>query len=510
MSVNIELALLEGVESEEREEADVLAALRRAKVSAEPKAKREPAISAVAPASVPPAPSHSSSSRPAVILKGFERNQSAPRDFHLPLIRRVADFVVANTANLQVVRGIRIVGHADGAANSQVGPQLGERRALAVLHALTPEIEGRWPGLNERIDYSTASAGGVQRLSNDPSSAARALNRRVEIFLSFGPPTVQVEYPALAWQPQPRKSSWSMLSVAPAAAHPNEQSASPAIPGGQGRQLGDHLRAAFPDGYLKAASTTDPPHRWICWLQIDFGDAGAPLTAETGLLIGPRHVLTTGHSLFTQEIDASDSRQVPAGVAIIKVPRKVVAVRVIPGRNGETILPFGSARVATASSLRNNPQWAASLATNHEFDYGLVTIEAPFSTDPGFWGGAGYRIGALSDQALQNAVVHTAGYAAREHPPASPKNLNGDADPNTNESQRSTIGVVSSVAPRTFQHDMPTEKMQIGSPVWTEDRGDRVLVGTCSGGANRALRITADMLNQIRAWMKQDGVHPSF
>jgi V8-like Glu-specific endopeptidase len=515
MGVNIEVALREAAESEERGEAALLASLYDAKVSAESQIETEEAIRASVSGSVsPPLPSADSPAGPAVILKGFGCNQSAPQDFHLALVRRVARFVVASAANSSVVRGVRIVGHADRAAASQSGPVLGERRALAVLHALQPEIERLWPGLNERIEFTTMSIGAPRSVSDDPSPDARALNRRVEVFLSFGLPVAPVEYPALAVQARPKKSSWSVVRAARVVPHPKAQppdsSASAAHPASDARPMGDHLRAALPGGYLRVASTADPPHRWICSLQIDSEHAETPPLAETGLLISPRHVLTTGHFLLTQEINTSHSQKTASRFAIARMPRKAVAVRVIPGAIGESSQPFDAAHVARAVSLRTNQRWVASLATNREFDYGLITLDAPFAAKPGFWGGAGYRIGSLSDHALQNAVVHTAGYSAGECPPASATTLTPEAGPNGAESQWSSIGVVSSVATRIFQHDMPAGKIQPGSPVWTEDRGERVLVGICLASDRQALRITAGMLKQIRAWVKQDGIQSLF
>jgi outer membrane protein OmpA-like peptidoglycan-associated protein len=515
MGVNIELALREAAESEERGEAALLASLHDAKVSAESQIETEEAIPASVSASVsPPLAAADSPSGPAVILKGFGRNQSTPQDFHLALVRRVARFVVAYAGDPSVVRGIRIVGHADRSAASQSGPVLGERRALAVLHALQPEIERLWPGLIERIEFTTMSVGAPRSVSDDRSPDARALNRRVEVFLSFGPPAVAVEYPALALQPRPKKSSWSVFRTAPVVPHAKAQppgpSAPAALPASGPRPLGDHLRAALPGGYLRVAPTADPPHRWICSLRADWEHAEAFPFAETGVLMSPRHVLTTGHFLLTQEINKSQSEKAASRFAIARMPRKTVAVRVIPGGIGESSQPFDAARVARAASHRTNQQWVASLATNHEFDYGLITLDAPFAANPGFWGGAGYRIGTLSDHALQNAVVHTAGYSAGECPRALAATLTRDAGANDSQSQWSTIGVVSSVAPRTFQHDMPTSKLQVGSPIWTDDHLNRVLVGICSASDRQALRITADMLKQIRAWVKQDGIQPSF
>jgi V8-like Glu-specific endopeptidase/outer membrane protein OmpA-like peptidoglycan-associated protein len=494
------LELRESVESEEREEASILANPREVGFSQQ---LQQHQLRAPSPppglAFTPP----ESPTRPAVILNRFGFDQSAIRDFHAPLIQRVARFVAAIAGSPCVVREIRIVGYADSA-----DVNVGERRALAVQHALQPAIERLWPDLNKRIRYTTVNAG-ARPISNNRAAAARPLNGRVEVCFSFGSSAVPVRYPALAWHPGLKKHTWSMVSSVPEIPQGeavSEGSVTPAVaPATTTRALGSSLRATSPDGYFEVPSTRNAPHSCICWIESNFANLGMGTTAETGVFISPRHILTAGHSLFSRKITSEQHRTMPDGLMVNNVPTKAVSVRIVPGRNGNAIQPFGSVEIARESLLRSSRPWIASVATNAEFDFGLITLDARLASNPGFWGGQGYRIGSLSDQVLQNAVVHTAGYPADKCPPISTTSSIPSIGANKGKYQWSTIGVISKVGPRTFTHDMPIAAGQSGSPIWTEEQGDRVLIGIAST-TQLAVRFTAAVLAQFRAWMNQDGV----
>lgn len=505
-----ELELAHGAEAEEREEASLLAELHHKSPCAHRKKDHvnAPVGEALARATVftQGAAPHS---QPAVVLSAFENDRADLRDAHQPLIDRVARFVVANTAGFRVVRNIRIVGYADRAGVSY-NLQLGARRALAVQQAIQSTVERLWPGLNSGIRYTTESAGASSSVSNQQAQARPPLNRRVEVYLSFGAPAGPVQYPVLGWQSRLNRYAWSTANSAfvdgsgvtreKAVAGGATRTAAPsATPGAQ-------LRTDSRDGYFEVRRTSDPPFAWICWLQSNFAKLTAPVSHETGIFISPRHVLTTAHALLSRVNSSRAPQVLPNSLIINDGTLKVASVRIVPAHPEDMPPTLGNTTVAKGTAARTNPQWNASSAANHEFDYGLITLDAPLVSGQGFWGGAGYRIAEVSDQVLKNAALYTSGYPARKCPPHSPSSPRSYPAPSLSRCQLSTHGTVTAVAPRSFTHDMPVSRGQSGSPIWIEDRGERVLAGIVSTIPRQAVRITGDMLSQLQEWMKQDGV----
>jgi V8-like Glu-specific endopeptidase len=198
------------------------------------------------------------------------------------------------------------------------------------------------------------------------------------------------------------------------------------------------------------------------------------------------------------------SRMTLHGAVTEFLPINPHSVLVIPPRlesdgNGAMANVF----VKDAKFLRISDRWGASRATNASFNFGLITLEKPLTPNRGFWGTGKNRIAPLIDAELQDAVVHTIRYTDR-----------GDFQPsvetrhfqeNKNKTQWSAIGHISCVEKYTLSHDMPAFSGQAGAPIWIEQGEDRMLVGIATVG-HQAVRITFDLLLQLREWMGRDGV----
>lgn len=106
--------------------------------------------------------------------------------------------------------------------------------------------------------------------------------------------------------------------------------------------------------------TTQAPFRYICDLEYDHPGGGLR-SHRTGVLIGPRTVLTAGHAL--REANGKD-----------RIPRRM---RVIPGRNGAAE-PLGSTR---ATRFILPPGFRRVTVT----DFGIVHLADPIGRRVGFW-----------------------------------------------------------------------------------------------------------------------------
>jgi V8-like Glu-specific endopeptidase len=75
--------------------------------------------------------------------------------------------------------------------------------------------------------------------------------------------------------------------------------------------------------------------------------------------------------------------------------------------------------------------------------------------------------------------------------------------------------------PRSMTYDLDSFRGQSGGPVWLRWEQFRNLVAVNTGGfpdpadptriiANMGVRITEEVLKQLRAWMRADGASPTF
>ncbi|HLG13284.1 MAG TPA: peptidoglycan-binding protein [Blastocatellia bacterium] len=285
-----------------------------------------------------------------------------------------------------------------------------------------------------------------------------------------------------------------------------------------------------PDQRVLVPDTTVVPFRWICSLDLNFGpdprNPGNDIIARgSGTLITPRHVLTAGHTLF------DDFRPELSTI------RGVQRITVAPGRNGMLPAPaqavFGSAR---ALGWRFHARWQASL--DFQFDFGLITLADDIGSRPrmggnplGHWGhktlGAGTNITPLNPGALSWQEANLSGYPGdkcRDQPPVnSASQAQIDAcPPNLWASvQWRAAGHITNAspatAPRLILYNLDTFGGHSGAPLWLNSLNlvgihtgpGRVVPGELPGQSNRGVRITTELLSEIKVWMTQSPVTPS-
>jgi V8-like Glu-specific endopeptidase len=111
----------------------------------------------------------------------------------------------------------------------------------------------------------------------------------------------------------------------------------------------------------QVSDTTTAPYRYICRIVTT-----GKVSHSTGVLVGPKHVLTTAHSLV-------DGRRIVTAIQVL----------VIPGDNGIDVdLPFNESNV---TNIITHPDFAPGDEVT-PYDFALLETERDFSKEPGFWG----------------------------------------------------------------------------------------------------------------------------
>ena len=299
--------------------------------------------------------------------------------------------------------------------------------------------------------------------------------------------------------------------------------------------------------------SAEVPFRFVCSLDLIYDIPAVPTVEAhfpgSGTLISDLHVLTAAHLLTT--VDSVHVQGVPHPVVVSPSVSRVV---VMPGRNG--VARLGSATMAQPPRVCPHYQPHSSEphpSSGYEglFDYGLITLSVPigatqqparrvgrfgFTGVPfalgnpfGFWSspllGGGTRIMDVRADALPGARVYTSGYPGDK---CLNSPLVGSATPaqlavcdNAASTQWRAQGSIinSSLDPgqRLLSHDMDIARGQSGSPIWLNSRGSRFLVGVVSSievfstrVENVGVRITREVLDQLREWMGRDGVTATF
>jgi len=241
------------------------------------------------------------------------------------------------------------------------------------------------------------------------------------------------------------------------------------------------------EGRARITPTTDPPFRWICHVAVR--DAGGRCEKQgSGILISDRHVLTAAHTVWDAARDPESH-----------------FLQVRPGIDQDNE-PFDSWSAATVRVCSN---FDASDAANQEWDYALVTLEAPIgkrrfksiqSLQLRYWGaadfGGNFSMGPGDPRTLGTNDVLSAGYPGGK---------------GYDKELWLTKGRIRDVSPGRWPNSLFTTlepgRGQSGSPVWIKEGELFLLVGIVvdsSAGAGIARRATAGMIQELSKWIAED------
>jgi glutamyl endopeptidase len=172
---------------------------------------------------------------------------------------------------------------------------------------------------------------------------------------------------------------------------------------------------------------------------------------------------------------------------------------VIPGLRGAgadpDLKPYGS---VTSDRMSSVDRW-----TEHEdadFDMGCIHLDEPLGETVGWFG-----LASMTPEELRGSAVNVSGYPA---------------DRGMGNEQYHAANRVLSVTDRRLFYEVDTFGGQSGAPVWIQADGDvPIAVGIHAYGtggtpstlgivANSAPRIIPEVLEQLKAWVEQDGGWP--
>ena len=257
---------------------------------------------------------------------------------------------------------------------------------------------------------------------------------------------------------------------------------------------------------VSVADTTGLPHRWICRLRVPDADPRSrSYGMGTGVLVGPRHVLTSAHVLV------SDPGRTVGGRLLVQ-----------PARNGD-FKPFKEVKIR---GWRVDPRWIARNQRGRwqvqtRFDYGLVTLAEDVGS---------FKHPGLSQEERFFVTVRRAYWAAPDicfpqteigiephkivGQQAWSAGYPGDREPGTLHGGTGRVTIDQRLG--TLLHTIDTHYGQSGSPIWIKRHGMWCLVGIHSrvGGftvpargpmvpnSNAAALVSLDVALQIEEWKR--------
>lgn len=273
------------------------------------------------------------------------------------------------------------------------------------------------------------------------------------------------------------------------------------------------------DERQRVGDTDAVPYRWLCSIDVTYpGNDPDRHGRGSGVLVGPRHVLTAAHCIYRTR-DAA----------------RPESLSVAPGRNGATE-PIGRFK-AVAYSVSNAYLGDLVVAgrripgprENSRFDIGLVTLERNVADvvhhreqdarPYGHWGhvheGRFTYLRGLDAAFLAGKPVTVAGYPGDRcgTVPFDARTCDQTRDLATVPFAGPGVVAVDHHQPGLLLHTADTHLAQSGSPVWMKfGDGTRYLVGIHTGPGvrdavtrralnNRAVHLSPEMVALVRSWM---------
>lgn len=432
-------------------------------------------------------------------------------------------------------------------AKSQFGPELEKLYPATYKRNLNKVLFADWPAERFIKTGYTAPALGqvltVGRKLNEPFLDRMVFagdHTRMDLFgymegaLASGEDAARtvLELACGIWKapaPLPPPPARGPVRVAEAEARPDDEGAADDEGALEAEVFGSDDRVPVTDTLLA-------PQRWICAIDIlvanpQWGKGGSKFIVKsraTGVLIGPRHVLTVAHVLDKQPMDIDGKvREVD-----------VAGLWVSPARNGDNDdHPFGKAsckalRVSRPYRLRRTGMQGTQpieYTVPWHDDYALILLDRdlaarahPKVAGPlGHWGAdpAIAQLRRLDPAALNGREIIVNGYPGDR---CGKKVLAGDRAAKTRQieycmqrspdvwasTQWAARGVAEPDAQSTdLFHTADTYNGQSGAPICLRADGRVNLVGlhtAPAGTRNKGVRVTRRMLGEICGWMNAD------
>lgn len=297
------------------------------------------------------------------------------------------------------------------------------------------------------------------------------------------------------------------------------------------------------DDRVRVTDTLEIPFRFICCLELLFGSSNGSRMRGSGTLISDRHVLTAAHNVLSNQ---------PTSALPINFVRPN-SIFVAPARNDRNFPGYFS-EVQTA---RVSPVWQRAASARIEppnySDWALLTLRTPLGTRQpnapvtmqlpapplGWWSHRQYggqtRIRAFDTahwQRLRRESLNLSGYPVDKcrHRPLkgslTPDEANACGSVTVPDMEdfvdqgstqwRSYGKIINPLdASGLITYSLDSAPGHSGGPIWINWEGYRNLVGIHTWGGrtattNAGVRITEPLLRQLRAWMRRDGVQPTF